>query len=262
MLSKLGFQEGSALGAKNNLNGRLEPIGVEVRDNRGGIGLDSEKKRKFREETEHEAKRVKAEEGDFRERVAREREQERLERQVNAAMRVAERMEEEGGEGGTGNKTEGGADEEDGHKGVAAGLAPVVAEKEGLSAEMPVKAVSSTKKPLRQVNILWRDLVRERERKEKERRMRYDLMQSLSRNANYTDPEDDAQEKQAFGTEEEDVEEDDPELDEFNALEPVEKLRKLIEHLRERYNYCFWCKYRYEDEKMEGCPGFTEDDHD
>ena len=254
MLSKLGFQEGNALGPKNNPAARLEPIGLEMKDDRGGIGLDTEKKRKFREEAEGEAKRVKAEEGDFRERVAREREQERLERQVGAAMRVAERMDEEEKE------VDPRVNDED--NGVAAGLASTVAEKEGLVPKSTKKQGKATNLPTKQVNLLWRGLVRERERKERERRMRYDLLQSLSRNASYNDPEDDEQGRQAFGTEETDVEEDDPELDEFNALGPVERLRKLLEFLRERYHYCFWCKYRYEDEKMEGCPGLTEEDHD
>lgn len=249
MLSKLGFQEGSGLGARNNLAARLEPIGLELKDGRAGVGLDTEKKRKFWEEAESEVKRVKAEEGDFRERVARAREQERLERQVGAAMRVAERMEEEESAG-------------DEAKGVAEDLAPTVAEKEGLAPEASVKARIATKRLPKQINVLWRGLTRERDLKERERRMRYDLIQSLSNNANYNDPEDDAQEKQAFGREEEDIEEEDPELDEFKALEPAERLRRLVEFFRKQYHYCFWCKYRYEDEEMDGCPGLTEEDHD
>ena len=59
------------------------------------------------------------------------------------------------------------------------------------------------------------------------------------------------------------LEEDDEELDAFNALEPAERLRKLVLFLRETYRYCFWCKYAYEtDLELEGCPGLTEEDHD
>jgi hypothetical protein len=39
-------------------------------------------------------------------------------------------------------------------------------------------------------------------------------------------------------------------------------LEKLVVYLRETYHYCFWCKYRYTDESMEGCPGLTEEEHD
>jgi len=49
---------------------------------------------------------------------------------------------------------------------------------------------------------------------------------------------------------------------EFNALEPGERLNKLVMYLRERHWYCFWCKCRYETGEMEGCPGTTEEDHD
>ena len=64
--------------------------------------------------------------------------------------------------------------------------------------------------------------------------------------------------------EEEDVEldQDDAELDEFEALDVADRLQKLVAYLRERWHYCFWCKYRYPDESMEGCPGITEEEHD
>jgi len=84
----------------------------------------------------------------------------------------------------------------------------------------------------------------------------------LSRNAAYEDPEEDKQDRQAWGNEEEELEEEDPELDEFNAMEPAERLRRLVEYLRDTYHYCFWCKYQYPDGTMDGCPGLTEEDHD
>src|SRR6266536_901061 len=92
MMAKMGFKPGVALGSKDNVGARTEPIGINMKEDRGGIGLDSEKKRKFREEIEKEGKRVKAEEGDYRERVRREREEARHESQFQAAMKVAERM--------------------------------------------------------------------------------------------------------------------------------------------------------------------------
>ena len=116
--------------------------------------------------------------------------------------------------------------------------------------------------PLQKVNLLWRGLIRERREEERERRARYDLHQSLSKSAAYDNSEEDEQDRQAFGREEEDVDEDDEELDEFLGLEGKERLRKLVEYLRQEYRYCFWCKSKYEDEEMEGCPGLEEDDHD
>ena len=229
MMAKLGFKPGSALGAPSNKNALIEPLGVTVKEDRGGIGMENERKRKFREEVETVEKVQKVEEEGYRERVGREREERRLEALVQAAMRVAEGLEEcEGIEGSDG---------------------------EEISKEIK-------KTPSKYVNILWRGLVRQRKEKERDRRMRYDLHQSLSKNATYEDPEEDKQDRQALGNEEEEVEEEDPELDEFNALELTERLKRLVIYLREKHRYCFWCKFRYPDEEMEGCPGFEEDDHD
>jgi hypothetical protein len=98
--------------------------------------------------------------------------------------------------------------------------------------------------------------------------MRHDLQQSLSRLPTYEDSNEDDEDKKALGkvptqyTLVEDLEEEDPELDEFNALEPAERLQKLVEHLRREYHYCFWCKFTYPNGEMDGCPGLTEEDHD
>jgi hypothetical protein len=245
MMAKMGFKPGAALGSKDNVGARTEPIGISMKEDRGGIGLDAEKKRKFREEVEREGKRVKAEEGDYRDRVRREREEARLEGMVGAAMRVAERM--------SGEREE---------------VAALEAGEDVDATEEGVKKRKISTKPLKQINILWRGLIRKREEKERDRRMRRDLNDSLSRLPTYDDPDEDKEDKRALGKEAsqyvlvEDLEEEDPELDEFNALDPAERLQKLVEYLREEFNYCFWCKYTYPDKEMEGCPGLMEEDHD
>ncbi|CAF9943496.1 MAG: hypothetical protein ALECFALPRED_000496 [Alectoria fallacina] len=217
MMAKLGFKPGAALGASSNPNARTEPLNIAVKEDRGGVGMQSEKKRKFREEVEGVEKKQKAEEGGYRERVGREREEKRIEGLFWGAMRLLEGLElPEGGD------------------------------------EVPAN----------KVNLLWRGLVRERQEKERERRARYDLARSLSRSAAYEDPEEDEYDRQALGKEVEEVEDEDEELDEFLGLEGEERLRTLVEYLRQEHRYCFWCKFRYEDEKMEGCPGWKEDDHD
>ncbi|MCJ1359168.1 MAG: hypothetical protein MMC33_009168 [Icmadophila ericetorum] len=241
MMQKLGFKQGSALGATANPNARVEPLSLTVKEDRGGIGLDSERKRKIREEFEGEAKRVKAEEGEYRERVAKEREEKRLEGLVNGAMRIAERMDTE----------ESLADDQ-----------IEVHTPTTQDTEAPAQKHKTASIPTKQINVLWRGLVRHTDEVERERRMRYDLHQSLSRNANYNDPDEDKEDRQAWGNEEEEVEEEDPELDAFTSLEPAMRLEKLVMYLREKYFYCFWCKYRYPDKEMDGCPGMTEEDHD
>ena len=57
MMAALGYKQGTALGATRtdtqNAAGDtrlLEPVGLELKEGRSGIGADAEKKRKFREE--------------------------------------------------------------------------------------------------------------------------------------------------------------------------------------------------------------------
>lgn len=252
MMAKLGYKAGATLG--KSADARAEPLGVVVKEDRGGIGLDSEKKRKFREEVEGEVKRVKAEEGDYRERLRVEREEKRMEGQVVGAMKVAERLAGEG-------------TEENGEQRDSEQREEKAAEGEEHEAAAGVKKKEPEHKPLRSVNVLWRGLLRHQLEKERERRMRYDLHQSLSRLPTYEDPDEDEDDKRALGKDktavyEEELEEEDPELEAFNALPVAERLEKLVRHLRNTHHYCFWCKYQYSDADMEGCPGITEEDHD
>ncbi|EXJ74229.1 uncharacterized protein A1O5_02525 [Cladophialophora psammophila CBS 110553] len=246
MMAALGYKPGSALGASRAATDGekddrlLEPIGLEIRDSRSGIGADAEKKRKFREEVEAQqeaGKKRKVEAGEFRERQQKEREEKKMEVQIWAAMKVCERLDEEDeGEKSLDQKTD--------------------------------TAEPRRPRPLKSINVLWRSLVKQRAINERDRRMRYDLHQSLSRRPDYIDPDEEKEDRMALGRKAEveevdvDLDEEDEELNEFEALEVPEKLSKLVAYLRERWNYCFWCKYRYPDEKMEGCPGTTEVDHD
>ncbi|KAI9792564.1 MAG: hypothetical protein M1816_002084 [Peltula sp. TS41687] len=248
MMRAMGYRAGEGLGKATDA--RTEPVRVQVKEDRGGVGLDAERKRKMREEVgvayqvEADAakRRKEDEEGGFRERVGREREERRVEGQVVGAMKVAEGLDGHG-------------DGED---------------------------KAGVQRSLKGVHVLWRGLVRRREEKERDRRRRYDLLQSLSRLPTYEDPDEEGDRdlRRALGRderlggssssslrveevlEEEEEEEEDPELEEFEALEPAERLGRLLGFLREKHHYCFWCKYQYPDEGMDGCPGVTEEDHD
>ena len=263
MLAKLGFQPGTGLGPSRDAptaadaatsdrtkppaaeGPRLEPLVLDVKADRGGIGLDDARKRKVRHAAgaERVAKRARVEESgvDFRERVAREREEQRLARLVPAVMRVAERMDEAaapaGAAHGPGDGTPGGA-----------------------------RARASRPPPLQEVNVLYRSLERDRRTAEHDRRMRHEMLDSLptGKGRLYDDPEEDAQDRMALGKEVEELpgDESDEELDAFEALAPEQKLARLTAYLREKHWYCFWCKCQYEDEGMEGCPGEKEEDHD
>jgi hypothetical protein len=232
MMAKMGFKAGGGLGAAGN-EGRTRPVELGMKDDRGGIGADSEKKRKIREAAEAAesgVKRTKLTVEDFRERNVREKEEKRLEGMWYGATKILETFEEDGEKKDDEVKQSGEAGKDD-----------------------------STKRPLKSTSVLYRPLVRDRLAKERERRARYDFTQSLSRNEEYT--EEDADDKLALSNEVQDLEEEDPELEEYEGLPIAERLDQVIKHLRENYWYCFWCKYRYEDEGMEECPGLTEDEH-
>ncbi|KAI0486204.1 putative G-patch domain protein [Xylaria cf. heliscus] len=247
MMAKMGFK-GGALGSKENADARVEPIRPEMKDGRAGIGLDSERKRKLREAAENVEKKVKLDESEFRDRVRREREVARCERQVYAAMKVCERMDEER---------------------QAASTVEGTSDVDGVTPEKKEKKRTISTRPLKSVPVVWRGLVRRREEAERDRRMKYDLQQtSTTRLPTYEDDLEDEDDKKAAGKTQtahalvEDLDEEDEELDEFNELEADDKLRRLVEYLRKTHNYCFWCKFEYPTNAMEGCPGLTEEDHD
>ena len=75
------------------IQSRAEPLRLIVKEDRGGIGLDSEKKRKFRQETDHVEKKVKVDEGEYRERMRAERAERRAEGLVVGAQKVLEKLE-------------------------------------------------------------------------------------------------------------------------------------------------------------------------
>ncbi|KAI5366134.1 putative G patch domain-containing protein [Septoria linicola] len=235
MMAKMGFK-GGALGKTEGA--RTRPIEVQVKEDRGGIGMENDRKRKLREAAEAmdvKEKKVKLTAEEYRERNRQEVEQKRGEGQMWSAMRTLE-----------GFETDGSAPtEEAGASGKGANGKPSTA----------------AKMPLQSINVLWRPLVKQRLEKERDRRMRFDLDQSLSRHLDYTQNDDD--EDLAYGDEvEEELDEEDTELQEFEALPVTERLQKVLTYLREKYHYCFWCKYRYADEKaIEDCPGLTEDEH-
>ncbi|OJD14298.1 hypothetical protein AJ78_05347 [Emergomyces pasteurianus Ep9510] len=288
MMAKLGFKPGTALGKDrfpqypsgvDEWNRRLtEPLNVVVKEDRGGIGMDSEKKRKIREQAELETKRAKAEEGDFRERVRREREEKRTEAMFVAAQKVAERLDAEEYE----QKGEKQMNDQDQREDPRKEIAHSTTHSDS-TPPSPSAGPSNTKrhtKPTSHINILYRGLIRAREENLRNQQARRGLYQSLSsRNPalapnlenlpTYIETELDPDDRFALGrTAEGEVleveleEDEDEELREFNALSAQERLSRIVLYLRENYRYCFWCKYRYDTDEMEGCPGLTEDDHD
>jgi hypothetical protein len=235
MMAKFGFKQGDTLGKSDDA--RKVPISVDIKGDRSGIGLESEKKRKFREQWEQadrEAKRSKEEEGDYIEIRRLEAKEKKAERDLDSAQRTAERL----------------------------------AEKEAEDKGTPQRA----EKPLQDVNVLWRSRARHRATVMYEKQQRRELNNSIaSRLPTLAADEDDGDDlKIAQGRDivpfytslENDLEDEDPDLAEFQALPVDERLHKLLTFLRDEFHYCLYCGYQYPDAEMEGCPGVTEEEHD
>ncbi|KAK3720784.1 hypothetical protein LTR37_003447 [Vermiconidia calcicola] len=241
MMAKMGFK-GGALGRADDA--RTNPIDLQMKDDRGGIGMDGEKKRKVREAAEAAdvgEKRQKVGLDEFRERSRAEGEEKRAEGLMWGAMKVLEGLE---------------ADEQKFDDAAQA-------EKDGADHEANgVRSESAAEKRanrLRDVNVLHRPLLKQRQKKERELKMRYDLNNSLSTRNDAADSDEDHE--ASFDRRTEDLDDEDSELADFEALSPAERLEKIVMELREKYHYCFWCKHRYPDAEMGGCPGLTEDEH-
>jgi hypothetical protein len=238
MMAKLGYKPGATLG--KTADARTEPIHLSMKEDRGGIGMDSEKKRKMRElleESEHKEKKTKVDQVDYRERLREGREQERLSRQAHAAQKVAEGLDTE--------------DEE--RKVQSGGAAPI----------------RMDKRPLKSINVIWRGLMKERREREAHENMKREVQNSLTyQKPDYNDSDDDEDEVGAGKKRnivefyEQDLEDEDEELEGFNGLAPAEKLEKVAQYLRSKHLYCFWCKSKYPDEEFLGCPGTTEEAHE
>lgn len=301
MMAKLGFKAGQSLGKRENEEtgdkskdakdreenkdkqsantNRSEPLNLIFKEDRGGIGLDEVKKRKIREEAEEATKRLKQDEGDYRDRVREERELRKTEAQVRGAQKVAERLDTEAEETQqkdtartkTATQTEH-TDTQDHDKdgGVTGSPSP------SASASANTNPIKS-QKPTASINVLYRGLVREREDRERDIQARHALYSSLPSSffpnqklPSFDKSELERDDQTALGglepytaAVEQELEEEDPELDAFNELPAAERLAKLVLYLRNTYRYCFWCKYRYENgAELDGCPGLTEEDHD
>ena len=155
MLKKLGFK-GGALGKRDRDDGAgagagaglTQPLNPVFKEDRGGIGLDAERKRQAREALEREPKKAKAKasEGDYRDHVRREAEVQRLEAKVLAAQKVAERLQDNNAESATGRGD---------------------ADADGAVDSAEAKKPSSAKVPLQSINVLWREIVKKQREKER-----------------------------------------------------------------------------------------------
>ncbi|XP_056148161.1 G patch domain-containing protein 11 [Lampris incognitus] len=97
LLQKMGYKAGQGLGKEGA--GRVEPIPLNIKTDRGGIGMEEVKKRKAMEELEHYRRKVRAKQQnetksveDFRFRVKTEREERKIEGDLRRSQRACEQL--------------------------------------------------------------------------------------------------------------------------------------------------------------------------
>ncbi|XP_070833344.1 G patch domain-containing protein 11 isoform X2 [Chaetodon trifascialis] len=97
LLQKMGYKAGQGLGKEGA--GRVDPIPLNIKTDRGGIGMEEVKKRKAEEELEHYRQKVRAKQQnetksleDFRSRVRTEREERKIEGDLRRSQRACEQL--------------------------------------------------------------------------------------------------------------------------------------------------------------------------
>ncbi|XP_077438217.1 G patch domain-containing protein 11 isoform X2 [Vanacampus margaritifer] len=102
LLQKMGYKSGQGLGKEGA--GRVDPIPLNIKTDRGGIGMEEAKKRKAEEELEQYRKKVQAKQQnetksleDFRSRVRTEREERNIEGDLRRSQRACEQLDSQKG---------------------------------------------------------------------------------------------------------------------------------------------------------------------
>ncbi|XP_029305983.1 G patch domain-containing protein 11 isoform X2 [Cottoperca gobio] len=102
LLQKMGYKVGQGLGKAGA--GRVDPIPLNIKTDRGGIGMEEVKKRKAEEDLEHYRQKVRAKQHnetksleDFRSRVRTEREERKIEGDLRKSQRACEQLDSQKG---------------------------------------------------------------------------------------------------------------------------------------------------------------------
>uniref|UniRef100_A0A3B3DWQ6 G patch domain-containing protein 11 n=1 Tax=Oryzias melastigma TaxID=30732 RepID=A0A3B3DWQ6_ORYME len=97
LLQKMGYKAGQGLGKGGA--GRVDPIPLNIKTDREGIGMEEVKKRKADEELEHYRRKIRAKQEnesksleDFRSRVRTEREEKKIEGDLRRSQRACEQL--------------------------------------------------------------------------------------------------------------------------------------------------------------------------
>ncbi|KAK9368464.1 hypothetical protein V1509DRAFT_68566 [Lipomyces kononenkoae] len=237
IMKKMGFVPGHGLGKTGDASSE-EPLRPVLKYDRGGIGMVSAQ----REQIQSEAKRAQeVEQADKQSFIDRKRE-EQLDKKISGQIREAQKICQE-------------LDISNDPR-----LESILYSHDRPSGGSNIGENRKLDIPtLRSINFLWRELVVERQNADYEKFLHRRI---LDRPSSVDSDEQENMESRV----EEFVPEDymDEELEAFNSLESAKKLEVILEYLRVKFYYCFWCGCKYEDraDLDQNCPGVTEEDHE
>ncbi|KAF9186896.1 G patch domain-containing protein 11 [Haplosporangium sp. Z 27] len=267
MLLKMGFKKGGTLGAAKlssesepqSSNGSTDehsnalraPIEVQIKQGRGGLGMDSVKKRQAEEELQRhvdEAHRVFDQ--DFRGKKMNQFEIEKRNRQLGAARAICMQLDAKKKTGTPEDQDQGNDTKDMGRSNEFWWISDSVPDEMLGTRLMGPGAEVITETQGDNINQRRFDLSEDGDNDEssKEKRIKLDPLESL-------------------GDDEEKAQEEEPpkwgEKPDFAQLEVNEKLNKVVNYLRDKHYYCFWCSAQYDgaDDLKQNCPGEDEDDH-
>ncbi|KAG0363814.1 hypothetical protein BC939DRAFT_531711 [Gamsiella multidivaricata] len=247
-------KDGKALGRSDALRAPLE---IQIKQGRGGLGMDSLRKRQAEEELQrHESEAHRVFDEGFRGQKRNQFELEKRTRQVGAARGICMVMDAKKAQAdseiaetnqlrnlGRSNSfwwiADSVPDEILGTKLMGPG-AEVVVQEDGLALERGEEASIGA--------FDHSDDEDGGPEHKKEKRIKLDPLRTVEVYDNVVQDE----EPPKWG-----------ERPDFAQLEMPEKLAKVVQHLRDEHLYCFWCSAQYSDPEdlAENCPGPTEDDH-
>nr|CAG8488763.1 8657_t:CDS:2 [Entrophospora candida]CAG8491656.1 15221_t:CDS:2 [Entrophospora candida] len=92
ILKKWGYKKGMALGESSKNEGITEPLGIELKQDRLGLGMSTELKQKAKVEYERKSKKIKVDEDTFRERIRQEHLDKRIRAQLKALQKICETL--------------------------------------------------------------------------------------------------------------------------------------------------------------------------
>ncbi|KAK9432510.1 hypothetical protein V1505DRAFT_413398 [Lipomyces doorenjongii] len=237
IMKKMGFVPGHGLG-KTGDNEHHEPLRPVLKYDRGGIGMASANRELIESEAKRAQEFAQAEKQSF---IDRKRE-EQLEKRISGQLREAQNICQE-------------LDISNDPR-----LESILYSHSSARGGPNSREYKELDEPmLRSVNFLWREVVVERQNADYEKHLRSRILDRAS-SVGADEPENLESRVEEF------VPEDymDEELEAFNSLESAKKLEVVLEYLRQKYYYCFWCGCKYDDavDLDQNCPGLTEEDHE